>query len=70
MFSPLRSTFGGSPKFISKWLYADEKELKAVNDGWQLVREEGNHRYLYMKQVSLAATVGHIDLTKKQINTS
>jgi hypothetical protein len=25
--------FDGSPKFISKWLYTDEKELKALNYG-------------------------------------
>ena len=51
----LRFYFGDLPKFISKGRYTDEKELKAVNDGWQLVRKRENHRYLYKKQASSAA---------------
>jgi hypothetical protein len=52
--------FGGSPKYVSKWITTDEEELKAINDGWMLVREDKeSHRYLYKKQVSSAATIGH-----------
>lgn len=52
--------FVGSPKYVSKWITSDEEELKAVNDGWLLVREDKeNRRCLYKKQVSSAATIGH-----------
>ena len=51
---------GGSPKYVSKWISTDEEEINAVNEGWILVREEKeNRRYLYKKQVSSAATIGH-----------
>jgi len=40
--------FGGSPKFVGKWISTDEQELSVVNDGWVMVREDKeNHRYLY-----------------------
>ena len=26
--------FGGSPKYVSKWIFTDEEEMNAVNDGW------------------------------------
>jgi hypothetical protein len=32
--------FGGSPKYVSKWISTDEEEINAVNEGWILVREE------------------------------
>jgi len=52
--------FGGSPKYVSKWIYNDEEELEAVNEGWILHREDKeNNRYLYKKQVRSAATIGH-----------
>jgi hypothetical protein len=52
--------FGGSPKYVSKWIFTDEEEMNAVNDGWVLHREDKeNHRYLYKKQVSSAVTIGH-----------
>ena len=52
--------FGGSPKYVSKWISTDQEEINAVNDGWVLVREDKeNHRCLYKKQVSSAATIGH-----------
>ena len=49
---------------------APTKEINAVNECWILVREEKeNHRYLYKKQVSSAATIGHDQQTKKHINS-
>ncbi|MGA3111226.1 MAG: hypothetical protein ABSE15_04245 [Candidatus Bathyarchaeia archaeon] len=52
--------FGGSPKYVCKWINTDEEEINAVNEGWILVREDKeNHRYLYKKQVSSAATIGN-----------
>ena len=40
--------FGGSPNSVSKWISTDEEEINAVNEGWQLVREDKeNNRYLY-----------------------
>jgi hypothetical protein len=52
--------FGGSPKYVSKWIITNEEEINAVNDGWVLHREDKeNHRYLYKKHVSSAATIGH-----------
>ncbi len=52
--------FGGSPKYVSKWISVNEEEINAVNEGRILLREEGkNYRYLYKKKVSSATTIGY-----------
>jgi hypothetical protein len=56
--STTRVYFGGSPKYVSKWISTDEEEINAVNEGWILVRDEKeNHPYLYKKPVSSAVTI-------------
>ena len=52
-----RIRFGGAPKYESRWIYTDEEEIKAHNEGYCLVREDkDNHRFLYKKQIRTAAT--------------
>jgi hypothetical protein len=52
--------FGVSPKYVSKWISTNEEEITAVNESWILVKEDKeSHRYLYKKQVSSEATIGH-----------
>jgi hypothetical protein len=58
MFSSLRSTLAVHRNSLANG-FTLTKELKAVNDGWQLVREEGKSSISLKKQVGSAVTVGH-----------
>jgi len=35
---------GDSPKYFIKWISTDEEEIKAINDGWVLVREDKENK--------------------------
>jgi hypothetical protein len=44
--------FGGSTKYVSKWISTDEEEINAVDEGWILVREDKEkRRYLYRSRL-------------------